>query len=266
LNYVLHFLSQPRKLVDALQHLPKTIEEVYNDVLRRIGSDNPEKSADRELAMRTLAWIFYTADRQGARPLRMGELQDLLVTEPGDTEFQSQYRSVPRDIIAACQSLVILRDEQNDTVGFSHFTIHEFLRNCKELPSKLYIAKVCLTFLSFPEFETGMSGTPEAQNERMEKFKAGPFIAGFLGFFLKEVEDDIEIQKAVIDLLGCEPRFRSIIEMEFAELAKRSNLIAANTFEDAREHIKTQKIILYLARQGLAKTLASFVDGKFGEM
>ena len=196
----------------------------------------------------------------------MAELQDLLVTEPGDTQFQSQYRSVPSDIIAACQSLVILRDEENDTVGFSHFTIHEFLRDCKELPNKSYIAKVCLTFLSFPDFETGMSATPDAQKERMEKFRAGPFLARNLGFFLKEVEDDIEIQKAVIDLLACEPRFRAIIEMELTELGKLYDSIAAINFEDAREHIKSQKIILYLARQGLAKTLTSFIDGKFGAM
>ena len=262
LNYVLHFLSQPRKLVQALKHLPKTVDEVYNDVLRRMGSDDPNKSTDKELAMRTLAWIFYTADRPGGRPLRMGELRDLLVTEPGDTEFQNQYRSSPSDIIAACQSLVILRDEDNDTVGFSHFTIHEFLRNCKELPDKSYIANICLTFLSFPEFETGMSPTEDAQKERVEKFKAAPFVAGHLGFFLKGAEEDIEIQKAVIDLLSSEPRLRSILEMEAYEWVRSFSWDL--DWNGSVEHVMNQKIILYLARQGLTNTLASFIDGKFG--
>ena len=98
-------MSQPRKLVQALKHLPKSIDEVYNDVLGGMGSEDPDKSTDKEAAMRTLALIFYTADRPRGRPLQMGELRDLLVTEPGDTQFQNQYRSTPSDIIAVCQSL-----------------------------------------------------------------------------------------------------------------------------------------------------------------
>lgn len=262
LNYVLHSLSQPRKLVEALKHLPKTIDEVYNDVLCRIGSNDPNKCTDKELAMRTLAWIFYTADRPGARPLQMRELQDLLVTEPGDTQFQSQYLSSPSDIIAACQGLVILRDEDNDTVGFSHFTIHEFLRNCKELPDRSYIANVCLTFLSFPELEAGMAPTEDALKERIGKFRAAEFIAGHLGFFLKEVEQDIEIQKTVLNLLSSELRFRSIIEMEASEYNKLEGWDL--TWDEWQEHVRYQKIILYLARQGLTKTLTSFIDGEIG--
>jgi hypothetical protein len=248
--------------VEALTHLPQTLDEVYNEVLRRIGSDDPHKCTDKELAMRTLAWIFYTADRPGTRPLQMGELQDLLVTEPGDTQFQAQHRSSPNDIIAACQSLVIVRDEAKTTVGFSHFTIHEFLRNCKELPDKSYIASIVLTFLSFPEFQTDMSPTEDSHKERIEKFKAMPFIAGHLGFFLKDVEDEIEIQKAVIDLLSSEPRFRSILEMEAYEGTK--NYAWGLNWDQKREHVKQQKIILYLARQGLTKTLTNFIDGNIG--
>jgi len=63
LNHVIHFVSQPRKLVQALKHLPKSIDEVYNDVLGGMGSEDPDKSTDKEAAMRTLALIFYSADR-----------------------------------------------------------------------------------------------------------------------------------------------------------------------------------------------------------
>jgi hypothetical protein len=213
--------------------------------------------------MRTLAWIFYLANRPGARPLQMEELQDLLVTEKDDTEFHSQYRSSLSDIIATCQSLVILRDEYNNTVGFSHFTVHEFLRNCRQLPDKSYIADVCLTYLSFPDLATGMSLSDEARTERAQKFKAAPFIARYFGFLFKELDGDIEIQKRVIDLLSSEQRFESILEMEDYEWKWKAGWWN-NSWDETCAHIKAQRIILYLARHGLTKTLTSFIDGKIG--
>jgi len=76
------------------------------------------------------------------------------------------------------------------------------------------------------------------------------------------VEEDIEIQKAIIDLLSSEPRPMSILEMEAYEWVKSFSWDL--DWNGLLEHVKTQKIILYLARQGLTNTLASFIDGKVG--
>ena len=100
--------------------------------MRRIGSDGPDKANNKQLAMPALAWVFYVANKPGARRLRMEELRDLLVTEPNDKTFQRGYRSSSHDIIAVCQNLVI--HEETDIIGFAHFTMHEFLRKCTELP------------------------------------------------------------------------------------------------------------------------------------
>jgi len=61
---------------------------------------------DKDLALKTFSWIFHTANKKGARPLKMEELQDLLLTDVIDLEFDPDQRSVPRDILAVCHNLV----------------------------------------------------------------------------------------------------------------------------------------------------------------
>ena len=256
-------MTQLRKLVEALEHLPPTVDEVYNEILHRIGYDDPDKANDKQLAMRTLAWVFYAANKPGARPLRMEELRDLLVIEPNDKAFQHRYRSSPRDIVAVCQSLVI-HDEETDIVGLAHFTMHEFLRKCTELPPISYTAEICLTYLSFEVFENGMAPNREVESQRIENYKAAPFVASYWGFFVRDVEESPQVQETVIALLSSEPRLWSIVEMELYEIDKRYNY-PESEWEAVESHVKGQKIILFLARQGLVKTLTNLLDRKRDE-
>jgi hypothetical protein len=260
LNYLLDFLTQPRRLVEALQKLPLTIDDSYDEVLHKIGIDDPHKFINKDLALRTLAWIFYTAKKPGARPLRMQELRDLLVTEPDDSIFRPQYRSNPHDIIAVCQSLII-HDEETDTVRFTHYSVYEFLRNCKQLPSVSILSKICLTYLSFEIFDKGMSPNLDMQMERLENYKAAPFVAAYWGFFIKNVDEDEDIQAAAITLLSSEPRLGAIVEMEIIEANKRYN--QSINWKELELYVEGQKIIHVLARQGMEKTLTNFIDGKF---
>jgi hypothetical protein len=159
LKYILGFLSQPKRLDDALIKLPNTVGKLYEDIMHRIekGGDT-----DRDLAVRTLSWILHSTN---TRPLKMNELRELLVIEDGDNDLDER-QSTAEDIIAVCQSLVVC-DLQSNVVRFTHFTVQEFLNDKyrdKLLPST-DLAKVCLTYLTFDIFELGPCANKESFKE-----------------------------------------------------------------------------------------------------
>src|SRR5947207_7332268 len=87
LNYILKFMSQPKKLAKALENLPSNIEEMYSNIMRRIEEAG---FVVKDLALRTLSWIFHSAC---TRPLKMDELRNLLVTDDGDEDLDEEHQS-----------------------------------------------------------------------------------------------------------------------------------------------------------------------------
>lgn len=76
------------------------VGKLYDDVMRRIEEGG---ATSRDLAKRTLSWIFHAIN---TRPLMMNEFRELLVIEEGDTKLDERQSSA-EDIIVVCQSLVV---------------------------------------------------------------------------------------------------------------------------------------------------------------
>jgi ankyrin repeat protein len=159
-----------RVIREKLKALPKSLPDVYKNILRRI------RGEDRRTAKTILQWIVCAI-----RPLTLQELTIAIAVRPEDTSIFSIWDEMQTNIQSTLQSLFgpLLRIEPGDsTVHLIHQSAKDFLSstNLKEdnsldreishdgSPSGFYIcptesnlqlAIVCLNYLSFDEFEGG---------------------------------------------------------------------------------------------------------------
>lgn len=132
----------------ALETIPSDLPSAYKDVLYRIERNG---KGVKDLVFKILSWIFYIRE-----PLKMNALCEALAVEAGDSRIQAEYLLEPFLIVEICESLITY-DETTGIVRFNHFTVREFLQrnSIDELLSTNDLAKVCLTYLTFEEFENG---------------------------------------------------------------------------------------------------------------
>lgn len=138
-----------RKLKSALHTLPEGLEETYDEVWRRIESQNRD---DAELATRVIYWIFYAI-----MPLTVAGLQHALAVEPGDTFLDNDNITSKDLLVSACAGLVLIQQESG-TVEFVHQTTQEYFERtaAQHFPSaRKKILRSCLTYLLLDEIDCG---------------------------------------------------------------------------------------------------------------
>jgi hypothetical protein len=255
LEYLLGFLSQPKKLLQQLNHLPPTVQDIYDDIMKRIKSSN---EGDCDLALKGLSWVFHTAKGAGARPLTMDEILDLLATDIGDTEVSDEFvRSSPEDLLNACRGLLVV-DPITNAVRFPHLTVLEYLRSCNDLHPSSYLVQICMTYLSFEEFETQIR-TEEDMNAMLEKYKAAVLLAKYWGYYTRDVQHEKVVQDCVFAWLASDRKCRSAMEkLYFCEQESSSDhkLLLATWWLDK------QTILNLLVENGLGLLCELFLDGK----
>ena len=110
--------STERAIEGALGTLPKDLNETYKRILLKIINEGEEKA---NAAEKILMWLV------GAmRPLRLSELEEAMMIEPGDVGLDTSLRLIdPTDILTICGSLVEgywdIFDQQR--VRLSHYTV-----------------------------------------------------------------------------------------------------------------------------------------------
>ncbi|KAL8754169.1 MAG: hypothetical protein Q9199_004528 [Rusavskia elegans] len=137
-----------KTLKKALENLPTTLDELYDDAVQRIKTQSPD---DEHLALKALRWVAYTY-----RPLGFRALQEALAIEPGEDDFDSDGMHPIGLILDVCAGLLIA-DEENEIVRLVHYTTQDYLD--KLLASEFQdahalIAGDGLTYLSYKVFQT----------------------------------------------------------------------------------------------------------------
>ena len=239
LDHLMKFLKQPRMLSDELKKLPKSIDSAYNNVMVRIAEGG---DPDMKFALKILSWIFYAADT--TKPLQMEELQSLLVTEKGDHDLRDDELSSPADIITVCQSLVVF-DKFSRVVSFTHFSVYEFLQKYRYralLPIS-EMAKTCLAYLLFEEFEKGRS---QDQHARRSRFKAGYYVANSWALYARKAQASPDVRDLVLQFLAFESKVESMWQMRDPDWFELFHSVNGNT------------VLHLLAENGL-DTICSYV-------
>jgi len=145
----------------------------------------------------------------------MIELLEALVVEDGDRSLQREEMLTPSEVIACCKSLVIY-DDTNGLVRFAHYTVKEFIevRLQQELPPASDLAKTCLTYLAFDEFETPCTDDKSLQ-DRIQQFDFSRYAAQFWASHVKgDAERLDDIQRAIFGILACDNKRNSMLQID----------------------------------------------------
>ena len=110
--------STAGEIETALKNLPEGLNETYTRILLKIVS---QKDAIATRAEKILTWLVGSF-----RPLRLVELEEALMVEPGNKKLNESLRLMrATDILTTCGSLVEGYLDMNGvhTVRLSHFTV-----------------------------------------------------------------------------------------------------------------------------------------------
>ncbi|CAI7630959.1 unnamed protein product [Penicillium glandicola] len=140
----------------------KAYDKAYDNAIDRIQGQLKEQT---DLAMQTLSWLTYAR-----RPLTSLELQHALAIEEGESSFDEENLPEIEDILAVCVGLVTVENERG-IIRLVHYTTQEYLERKKDafFPSaENRISMLCITYISFDIFGSGICETDEAFAERLE--------------------------------------------------------------------------------------------------
>ena len=141
----------------ALDSLPPTLFKTYEKLLERV---NTRHSSVKQMVQRALRWIVH-----GKEPLSIAALCEAISIQDDDKTLDDGSICEEEDILVHCSSL-IRRTADGENLELAHFTVKEFLESLPmDADSPLasysqyeehvipYLAKTCLTFLTFEDFQ-----------------------------------------------------------------------------------------------------------------
>ncbi|KAH8653954.1 hypothetical protein BGZ60DRAFT_386686, partial [Tricladium varicosporioides] len=154
-----------KKIKDVLKNLPigpKAYDYAYEEAIKRILSHDTDS---KELAKQVLSWIT-----SAKRPLATSELQHALGVEIGESQLDEENLPEVEDIVSVCAGLVTV-DVESGIIRLVHYTTQEYFnRTQKEwFPNtEASITTICVTYLSFNAFESGICQTEKEFEQRLQ--------------------------------------------------------------------------------------------------
>ncbi|MCJ1347158.1 hypothetical protein MMC31_005379 [Peltigera leucophlebia] len=137
-----------------IRKLPKKLPETYDGILSRI-----TRLGNARLAEKVFLWVA-----TARRPLLLEELREAMAIEPLQP-YSDRERLINdmSQIVSCCESLIVL-DEQDTTVQFTHQTVRMFLLDgfrdqvnanfhFEQRESNHYLGEICVTYLNFNDFQ-----------------------------------------------------------------------------------------------------------------
>ena len=145
----------------ALGSLPPDLNSTYERILSRVNQGSAET---QRLVRRALRWI---ANDSGGPCLTIQALCEAVSIDFGSTRLDPEAIPDEFEILHRCSSLV-RKSENGQKLELAHFTVKEFLQQIdlrrdvsisryrvNARTDKLILAKVCLTYLNFEDFNHG---------------------------------------------------------------------------------------------------------------
>ncbi|KAK2807304.1 hypothetical protein FQN50_005458 [Emmonsiellopsis sp. PD_5] len=141
------------------------LEPVYGPIVARVLS-HPD-AIIRHLAKQVFLWISCAPS-----PLTEPQLQHALAVKIGESKLAQNNLRIIRDIVSACAGLVVV-DNKTSIVKFVHYTVHEYFRQTREkwFPNaESDLSKICITYLSYSDFESGCCRTHAEPTQRLQSY------------------------------------------------------------------------------------------------
>ncbi|KAL8797280.1 MAG: hypothetical protein Q9195_000433 [Heterodermia aff. obscurata] len=165
----------------ALKDLPRGLNPTYERLLRRINETNRDT---QKLVQRTLKWIAHakTASSNLYCSMTAQALCEATSINIGDNSRDIEAIPDQSEILRRCSSLIQMSVD-GERFEFAHFTVAEFLRSIDDSSNGEFadykiqshqvlteLAKVCITYLNFQDFQQiGLAGE-EITNDRLKRY------------------------------------------------------------------------------------------------
>ena len=136
-----------KALKKAIDDLPKTLNQLYDDAFQRIDNQNED---DREIANKALRWVAYAY-----QPLTVQILEEILAVDSESQDFDCEAIPLLGLVLDVCAGLLII-DEQTQHVRLVHYTTQDYfdvLLASRFRDAHESIARDCITFLSYDVFQ-----------------------------------------------------------------------------------------------------------------
>ena len=188
----------PRKVRQVLDDLPTGIFATYDNVFSRI-LDQPK--GDAELAMKVMSLVFCAT-----RPLGVEELRHALAVQLGDCTLDTAAFTEAEIILSTTTGLLStfpVDDPKSSAfpteVKFVHYTLQEYVKaNHERLfpTAERDMARTCLTYLSFIDYESSSS---DVLNEQFEDFKFSTYAGYNWHYHLQGVQ--LELMEQILPFI-----------------------------------------------------------------
>ncbi|KAL8895572.1 MAG: hypothetical protein Q9207_008115 [Kuettlingeria erythrocarpa] len=140
-----------KTLKQAIDNLPCTLNQLYDDAFCRIDDQNEE---ERDFAKKALRWVAYAY-----RPLTVRELEEALAIEPQGQDLDPDAIPDIAFVLEACAGLLIV-DKGTEQVRLVHYTAQDYLDTLltsRYLGAHASIAGDCITYLNYDVFQVRTS-------------------------------------------------------------------------------------------------------------
>ena len=178
----------------ALNSLPRELDEIYAAAMQRIQSH--EDPGNRAIALKALSLIS-----RARRLLSLQELQHMLVTDPGDTDFDHEKCYEESLILSVTIGLIdVFGLGENAVVRVLHSSLYTYWDRTLETwfpKAEIETATTCLTYLNFSAFKTPSNDFVEFESKR-DKYPFIAYASQYWGDHVRDAGPDSDIDKLVV--------------------------------------------------------------------
>jgi hypothetical protein len=212
----------PAKLRSIIEESPTDLDKLYLGIIDRIMEGSQEEQ-------KLLVWVVY-----GRRPLTLKELEAALATQmDSKSKASTDEHKIDLTAEAVTSAAGVILEITDNNVHLIHQSAKDFLlRNqqlsyaefCNGLDPNVYLAKVCMIYLGFEDFEAGPCGDWQRVTARKNQYPLLHYAARNWHAHIRSKEDIDAISHILCRLI--EPR--SPILLSWGEVAEIQDLQEAN--------------------------------------
>ncbi len=203
-----HTLAQ---IKETLRNFPDKLDELYERNMQRIW----DQGDDRDLAFKVFSRVVFAR-----RPLSLPELQQALVVERGDRDFDEEACVDKESILSSTAGLIKIDGGHNPAVRLFQTTLLEYLKtpavSKKWFPHvEVEMASACLTYLNFDVFSKPMNLREEHEEfeAKIEQYPLIAYASQYWGDHVRDAGPDSYIQDEAVRLVNDPNRMAAYIQV-----------------------------------------------------
>ena len=252
-------LRTVKSIKNALQELPRGLNEIYENILKQISK------TDAEVVRRILLWLSFTV-----LPLTLKELHTAAAVELSLDELDDEAcLNSSEDILYMCGSLVSVSEQGH--IRLAHLSVRDYLLSSEirqsnsvsafaltPLEANHELALNCLTYLSFGDLGSGPSPSSDDYADRLARHPLLKHAATAWPYYVRASNSSLHLEELILKFFSpqCREIFMSWVQVLNADFNFKWDLYPRHaTSLYYASSFGLTKIVDALIREGLFSML-----------